>query len=176
MNIIAATRNNEEFERALNSKVNIIFMLTSNIIDIKKQAQSAHKSGKKIFIHLDFAEGIGKDEYGIRFAKEQGVDGIISTRANIIKLAKKENMFALQRFFIVDSQSINTTVETLKSSKANMIEIMPGNNPKAVKMLKDKVDVPIIAGGLIETEEETKEIIKSGAFAVSTGAQELWNI
>ena len=176
MNIIAATRNSEEFKKALNSKVNIIFMLTPNIADIKKQAQSAHELGKKLFIHLDFAEGIGKDEYGIRFAKEQGVDGIISTRANIIKIAKKEGLFALQRFFIVDSQSINTTVETLKSSKANMIEIMPGNNPKAVKRLKEKVDVPIIAGGLIETEEETAEIINSGAFAVSTGAEVLWNL
>lgn len=176
MNIIAATRNNEEFQSALKSKVNTIFMLTPNIADIKYQAETAHKLGKKLFIHLDFSEGIGKDEYGIRFAKEQGVDGIISTRANIIKLAKKEDLFALQRFFIVDSQSINTTVETLKSSKANMIEIMPGNNPKAVRRLLEKVDVPIIAGGLIETKDEAFEIIQSGAFAVSTGAEELWNI
>ena len=176
INIIAATRNSKEFHNALTSKVDIIFMLTPNIADIKKQAESAHEAQKKFFIHLDFAEGIGKDEYGIRFAKEQGVDGIISTRANIIKLAKKEGLFALQRFFIVDSQSINTTIETLKSSKASMIEVMPGNNPKAVKRLREKLDIPIIAGGLIETAEETMEIIKNGASAVSTGAEELWNI
>ena len=151
-------------------------MLTQNIADIKRQAESAHKGGKKLFIHLDFAEGIGKDEYGIRFAREQGIDGIISTRANIIKLAKKEGLFSLQRFFIVDSQSINTTIETLKSSKPTMIEVMPGNNPKVVKRLKAKIDIPIIAGGLIETQEETIEIIKNGAFAVSTGSEELWNI
>ncbi len=174
--IIAAVRTNEDFIKAIKSDVSMIFMLIPNISYIKEQANIAHKAGKKLFIHIDLAEGIGKDEFGIRFAKEQGVDGIISTRANIIKIAKKLDIFALQRFFIVDSQSINTTVETLKSSKADMIEIMPGNNPKAIRRLGEKVDIPIIAGGLIETKEEADEIIKVGAYSVSTGAEELWNL
>jgi glycerol uptake operon antiterminator len=84
MKIIAASRNKDEFLSALNSDVDIIFMLTPNIADINNQAKAAHELGKKLFIHLDLAEGIGKDEYGIRFAKQQGVDGIISTRSNII--------------------------------------------------------------------------------------------
>lgn len=108
--------------------------------------------------------------------KMMGVDGIITTRSNIIKYAREFEVVALQRFFIIDSKSISTTVETLNSSKANMIEIMPGNNPKAVKRLREKINVPIIAGGLIETKEEALEILKSGATAVSTGACELWQI
>ena len=87
--IIAAVRSDEELMDAVNSKVEIIFMLAPNIADIKRQAEEAHSAGKKLFIHLDLAEGIGKDGYGIRFVKKQGVDGIISTRTNIIKLAKK---------------------------------------------------------------------------------------
>jgi glycerol uptake operon antiterminator len=102
------------------------------------------------------------------------VDGIISTRTNIIKMAKEEGVFSIQRFFILDSHSIDTTLESLKSSKADMIEIMPGIIPKIIKRLKESVDIPIIAGGLIETKEEIKEILKSGAFAISTGKEELW--
>ena len=86
--IIAAARNNEELKYAIKSNVEIIFMLSVNINDIKNQADAVHKSGKKFFVHMDLAEGIGKDAYGVRFAKEQGADGIISTRSNIIKIAK----------------------------------------------------------------------------------------
>lgn len=172
--IIAAARSSEELIAALNSKTETIFMLAPNISDIKEQAAAVHRAGKKLFIHLDLAEGIGKDEYGIRFAKEQGVDGIISTRTNIIKLAKREKMFTVQRFFVVDSQSVYTTVESAKSSKADMIEIMPGTVTKVIKKLKKELDVPIVAGGLIESREEIEDAISCGATAISTGKKEFW--
>lgn len=172
--IIASARNEEELKSATASKVDIIFMLAPNIETLKKQADLVHSAGKKIFIHIDLAEGIGKDEYGIRFAKEQGADGIISTRSAMIKIAKKEGLFAVQRFFILDSQSVNTTEETAKSSKADMIEIMPGTIYKVIEKLKKTLNVPIVAGGLIETAEEVKSAISAGAFAISTGKREFW--
>lgn len=173
-NVIAAARSDSELLIASKSKVDIIFMLSPNISDIKKQTELVHSRGKKIFIHLDLAEGIGKDEYGIRFAKEQGVDGIISTRTNIIKMAKKEGLFTVQRFFLVDSQSVSTTIESAKTSKADMIEIMPGTISKIINRLKEELKTPIVAGGLIETKEEINEAISCGATAISTGKQEFW--
>lgn len=174
MKIIAAVRSNDEFLIALDSKVDIIFMLSPNIADINEQANLSHKAGKKMFIHLDLAEGIGKDVHGIRFAKEQGVDGIISTRTNIIKNAKRENMFTIQRFFAVDSQSVYTAIDAAKSSNADMIEIMPGTMTKVIKTLKKELDIPVVAGGLIETKEEIEDAIFCGAIAVSTGKKEFW--
>lgn len=174
MKIIAAARTHEAFLAAVRSGVDIIFMLAPNISDISVQAEAAHAAKKKLFIHLDLAEGIGKDAYGIRFVKSLGVDGIISTRSSIIKLAKKEGMFAIQRFFAVDTQSVFTSVETAKSSKADMIEIMPATVTKVIKTLKKELDVPIIAGGLIETEKEAEAAICAGAVAVSTGKKEFW--
>ena len=172
--IFAAVREKEDIISAINSDVEVIFMLTPNIADIKSQADAVHKAGKKIFIHLDLAEGIGKDEYGILFAKEQGVDGIISTRTNIIKMAKKAGLFTVQRFFIVDSHSVETTVESAKSSKADMIEIMPGIVSKVIKSLKKELSMPIVAGGLIESRDEINEAISCGATAISVGKKEFW--
>lgn len=172
--IIAAVKSDEGLEIAIKSGVEIIFLLSPNIEKIKNQAEMVHNCGKKIFIHLDFAEGIGRDEYGIRFVKSQGVDGIISTRTNIIKLARKLGLFSVQRFFIVDTQSIDTTVESAEASKADMIEIMPGTMSKVIKRLKDRLKMPVVAGGLIETADEIKEAIDCGAAAVSTGKSELW--
>lgn len=172
--IFAAVRSRVELECAIKSKAEVIFMLSPNIADIKGQAEDVHKAGKKIFIHLDLAEGIGKDEHGIIFAKEQGIDGIISTRTNIIKLAKKAGLFTVQRFFLVDSHSVDTTVETVKSSKADMIEIMPGTLSKVIQRLKKELDMPIVAGGLIESWEEIYEAISCGAAAISVGRREFW--
>lgn len=53
-----------------------------------------------------------------------------------------------------------------------MIEIMPGTLDKVIKKLKNEINIPIIAGGLIETQEEIKASLESGASAVSTGKKE----
>lgn len=174
--IIAAVRNTNELKSALNSKVEIVFMLSTNIEDLKGQIELVHDRDKKIFIHIDLVDGIGKDEYGIKYVKSLGVDGIISTRVNMIRFAKKHEIHTVQRFFIVDSHSVKTTVETVKVSRPDMIEIMPGTVSKIIKNLKTELDMPIVAGGLIETKEEIAEAITSGAKAVSTGKKELWEI
>ncbi len=173
--IIAAVRDDAEFDRALLSEAEIIFFLYADILELKYAAQRAHERGKRIFIHIDLTTGIGKDKSGIEFVHLSGVDGIISTKASLIKSAKECGLETVQRFFIVDSRAIDTTVETLKSSKADMIEVMPGVASKIIEKLKARVSVPIIAGGLIETKEEVETAIRSGAAAISTGRLELWD-
>ncbi len=173
--IIAAVRNEQEFKSAVNSKVEIIFHLSPDLHTLEETAKLAHNMNKKLFIHIDLATGIGKDKSGIMFVKNTGVDGIISTRVNIIKAARECGIFTVQRFFIVDSHSIDTTVEAVKSAKPDMIEIMPGIIAKAVKRLRKLVNVPIISGGLIDSKEEMDEIFASGSAAVSTSKEEFWN-
>lgn len=55
-----------------------------------------------------------------------------------------------------------------------MIEIMPGILEKVVKKLKNEINIPIIAGGMIETKAEIKASLDAGASAVSTGKKEFW--
>lgn len=172
--VIAAVRTREELLRAARSDVKIVFDLNPGILTIEESIKTLHDAGKKFFIHIDLADGIGKDRGGIEYVKKLGVDGIISTRTGIIRIARELGVFAVQRFFIVDSHSIDTTVESIKASKAQMIEIMPGSVLKVISRLKDIVEVPIIAGGLIETEKEALDALKSGASAVSTGEKCLW--
>lgn len=174
--IIAAVRTAEEFESAVKSKAGIIFHLSPDIHTIADLANASHNCGKKLFIHLDLATGIGKDKSGILYAKNAGVDGVISTRVSTIKTARECGMFTVQRFFAVDSQSVDTTVEAVKSAKADMIEIMPGVLTKVITRLRQLVNVPIIAGGLIDSAEEIEDIFASGATAVSTSMKELWNL
>lgn len=172
--VIAAVRNEHDFESALKSDVKIIFHLVPNIMTLDYCIKSAHNCRKKLFIHLDLAEGIAKDKYGIKYVKSAGVDGIISTRANVIKFAKEEELFSVQRFFILDTRSVEAIEDSVKASKADMIELMPGVVPKITKKLKEKIQVPIIVGGLVDSKEEVEQAVRSGAYAVSTGNQKLW--
>lgn len=174
MDIFAATRNSEQFKAAVTSEVKTVFHLAPNIKSLKKYTEAAHKFNKKLFIHMDMAEGIGKDKYGVGFAAENGIDGIISTRSNIIKIAKEQGLLTVQRFFAVDSQAVHAAIDTAKNTKPDMIEIMPGIAYNAIKSISQSLDVPIIAGGLVGTADEAQKAIISGAVAVSTGNTVLW--
>ena len=132
--------------------------------------------GKKVFIHMDFTEGIGKDRAGMEFLKMMGADGILTTKTNMIRPAKEAGLITVQRFFIVDSHSLGTSVDSIKISKPDIIEIMPGVVTKKIKEFADKASMPIIAGGLVETVEEVRAALQAGADVVSTGEAELWSM
>lgn len=173
--VCAAVRTKEDFELALNSKVDVIFLLYSSILTIEPYINKAHKAGKKIFIHMDFAEGIGKDRAGLEFLKKMGVNGILTTRTNLIRPAKDMGLITIQRFFIVDSHSVDTAVESIRIAKPDVVEIMPGVVSKKIKEFAQKVSTDILAGGLVEFKEDVDAAIAAGATAVSTADVELWN-
>lgn len=174
--IAAAIRTEKDFSTALRSDVDMIFLLHSNIMTVHQYIKEIHSAGKKAFIHVDFAEGIGKDRYGLEFLAKQGVDGILTTRTNVVKAAKEYGLITVQRFFIVDSHSLGTSVDSIKISKPDIIEIMPGVVTKKIKEFAEKASVPIIAGGLVETVEEVRAALDAGAAVVSTGEAELWSM
>lgn len=174
--IAAAIRTEKDFSTALRSDVDMIFLLHSNIMTVHQYVKEIHSAGKKAFVHVDFAEGIGKDRYGLEFLAKQGVDGILTTRTNVVKAAKEYGLITVQRFFIVDSHSLGTSVDSIKISKPDIIELMPGVVTKKIKEFAEKASMPIIAGGLVETVEEVRAALEAGADVVSTGEAQLWSM
>ncbi len=170
--IIAAVHD-DLFERALHSPASVLFLLGGNLLTVEAQIKAAQQNGKRIFIHIDLADGIGKDRVGIEFLARCGADGIISTRANMIRTAKDLGLMTVQRFFALDSQGVNSITEMLESTRPHLIEIMPGIAGKIIKRFTGG-GIPVIAGGLIETKAEVTEALGNGAEAVSTGKEELW--
>ena len=65
--------------------------------------------------------------------------------------------------------------ELLDHSCPDLMEIMPGVIGKIIKRFANG-KVPLIAGGLVETKEDVTSALKLGAFAVSTGKEDLWYI
>ncbi len=172
--VISAVRE-RYFNKALESPSEVIFLLGGDIATVGDRIKEAHEKGKYIFIHIDLSDGIDKDKSGINFLATLGVDGIISTKSNLIKAAKDLNLVTVQRFFAYDSHGIEGIGEVVGNTCPDFIEIMPGVIGKITEKFS-KWEVPLISGGLIETKTEVTDALKHGAFAVSTGKEELWYI
>ena len=174
--IAAAIRTEKDFSAALRSEVDMILLLHSNIMTLTPSIREIHSAGKKAFVHVDFAEGIGKDRAGLEYLKKQGVDGICTTRTNLVKIAKDLGMITVQRFFMIDSHSVGTSLDSIKISRPDIVEIMPAIVTKKISEFSSLVQVPVIAGGLVETKEEVKAALEAGASVVSTGETGLWTL
>ncbi len=172
--IIAAT-DSAGWQKAVMSDAEVLFHLSANIMTIGNDIKRAKQHHKHIFVHIDLAEGIGKDRTGIKWLSQLGVSGIISTKAQLIRNAKECGLTAIQRFFVLDSKGMGSISEMIDSTRPDLIEIMPGVIPKALSLFSEK-GIPVIAGGLIETKAEITAAISSGAVATSTGKSNLWSI
>ena len=170
--IIPAVRESK-FIKALSSPCEVIFLLGVNILSVADCIRAAHEKGELLFIHIDLSDGIGKDEAGVKYLSSLGCDGIITTRAQIIKYAKREGLYTVQRFFTLDSQGLESISDMLSTTSPDTIEIMPGVITKTVKHFVE-TGIPVIAGGLVETKEEVTNALSAGAVCVSTGKEDLW--
>ena len=172
--VIAAIRKDSDFENAVQSRANLIFMLKADVMTIGKLV--SNKKDKKVFVHIDMAEGVGKDRKGIELLKSMGVDGIITTKNHLVYNAKEQGLYTVQRFFIIDSASVNTALESVNNTKPDFAEVLPASLPKIIKKFTEQTNVPIIAGGLLEEKADIIQALSAGAQAVSTTRKELWDM
>lgn len=173
--VIAAVRSGEELSDALLSPVDAVFLLKSEIGGLKGALTACERAGKQLFVHADMCDGLGKDRAGMAFLASLGAGGIISTRSSIIAAAKAAGLSTVQRFFIIDSVSVHTALESLQASLPDYVELMPGVLPKQIRLFRERAgNRRIIAGGLIGEKEEMLAAISAGADAVSVGKKELW--
>lgn len=172
--VIPAARSDADFAKTLKAPGNLVFHLGANLVTVSDRAQQAHAVGKKIFVHLDMALGLGKDRYALEFLKSCGVDGIITTKNSAVRDANELGLITVQRFFMIDSQSVSSALDNIRTAKPSMVELLPGVLPAIVAKFSREIKQPVIAGGLIRTKEDIMAALSSGATAVSTATEALW--
>lgn len=173
--ILPAIKNMKEFERIIKTDFEYIVILNSHIAQIKNIVDTAHKHKKKILIHIDMIAGLKNDVSGTVFiCQEIKPDGIISTKKQAIITAKKRGLLAVQRLFLIDSTALGNGIDLLETTRPDYIELLPGIVPSMIKEIKEKTNIPIIAGGLIRKQDEIDCAIEAGATSVSTSIRELW--
>lgn len=174
--IIPAIRRMKDFEKALESDYEYIVLLETRLSRLKSLVYYSKRAGKKALIHVDLIQGLKADEYGMEFlVREIEPHGILSTRGNIIKLAKKHKLLAIQRVFLLDSLALEQNIKMVNRFHPDCIEVLPGIIPDVIQELKNQTNKPVIAGGLIRTSDEVENALSRGAVAVTTSNKKLWN-
>ncbi|MBV4412713.1 glycerol-3-phosphate responsive antiterminator [Enterobacteriaceae bacterium YMB-R22] len=175
--VIAAVKDNASLQLAIDSKCLFISVLYGNICTISAIVQKIKKAGKYAFVHVDLLEGTSNKEVVIQFLKlVTQADGIISTKAPMLKAARAEGFFCIHRMFIVDSISFHNIDKQASLSNPDCIEILPGCMPKVLSWVTAKIRQPLIAGGLVCDEEEARNAINAGVTALSTTNTEVWKL
>ncbi|MGN0802415.1 MAG: glycerol-3-phosphate responsive antiterminator [Candidatus Faecivicinus sp.] len=175
--VIPAAHNPEAVRRAADTSAAVIFLLGGSILTLPEMIRIAHDNGKRAFVHIDLAEGLGRDEIAVRWlVEQQHADGVISTRPSLLKAASELGAITIQRLFLMDSTSFEHGKRMLRNTPPDMAEVLPGIAPKAIRQLCEALDKPVIAGGLITEPKEIALALQAGASAVSVGDEKLWNL
>ena len=174
--IVAAIHHEDALEEALDSQVEIVFLLTSNVLTLEATVNRVKAADKLVFVHADLVEGLSKDLMGLKFICENvKPDGIISTKTHLIKACKKMNVLAIQRIFLIDSHNFETGVKSVYDCNPDAVEILPGIMPEITNQFSKLTKKPVITGGLISKKEHIIQSLQAGASGISTSKREIWN-
>lgn len=173
--VIAAVKDETGLKECLYSESQIIFLLFGDICSVGRYVEIAKSAGKMVFVHMDLINGLGNKEVAVDFIREHtGVDGIISTKPQLVKRAKELGLFGILRIFVIDSMAFGNIEKQCASLVPDAVEILPGLMPKIIKKLCSTVNVPIITGGLISDKEDVMNALNAGAVAISVTNQRVW--
>lgn len=173
--VIASARDMDAVKRATMTDVAAIFLLGGSIMTLKDLAKCARDGGKRVFVHLDLLGGLGRDNAAVEWcAQEIAPDGMISTRAPLLRRARELHIITIQRLFLMDSASLQHGINLFKTHAPDMLEVLPGLVPKAIAQLKAEIGKPIIAGGMITQSIDAEQALRAGASGVSTSEESLW--
>jgi len=174
--IITSLMNEEELQPVLDSSSSVVFILKTDIFRIDAIVEGIRDAGKLSFVHFDLVDGIGKDKTGVAYLAEKvGIDGIVTTKNNIIAEAKKLGLLTVQRLFVFDSVSLENGIKMTKASEPDAIEVLPGMVCQRIMgRIRAELDIPIIAGGLMVDMQDYELALKSGVIGISTSSKELW--
>ncbi|WP_028608723.1 glycerol-3-phosphate responsive antiterminator [Paenibacillus harenae] len=160
---------------ALRNQLSGVFLLTGHIGVLKGYVDVFKEHQIPVFLHLEKIGGLNTDIYGLDYlAKVIKPAGIISTKTNVVKTAKKMGLITIQRFFLVDTEGLDNIAKSLCQTEPDIIEVMPARIPEMIGMVKAFTSLPIITGGLLFDESQAQECLRNGAAAISSSKPELW--
>ncbi|WP_211747315.1 glycerol-3-phosphate responsive antiterminator [Paenibacillus sp. Marseille-Q4541] len=172
--LLPAVKSMKQLEFLLSRPVEYIILLDSHVAQIKNIVELARQHGKQVFLHADLIQGLKNDEYAAEFlCQEIRPEGLISTRADVIRVAKQKGLVAIQRIFLLDTIALDKSYALLQKTKPDYIEVLPGIMPRIISEVSEKTGIKLIAGGLIRTVEDVENATNAGAVAVTTSNEEL---
>lgn len=179
--VIAAVKSDAGLQAAVEmEEIQVIFVLYGDVCTIPEILERIKAAGKKAMVHIDLIAGLSAKEISVEFiARQTRADGIITTKPALVRRAKELGIFAVLRFFVIDSLALKN-IENLEmqcgTSRPDFIEGLPGVMPKVLGRIAKVSRIPMIAGGLITEKEDVIAALSVGAIAVSSTNQDVWKL
>ena len=175
--VIAAVRDPKDLETAVRSRAAAVFLLGGSLMTLPGSVERAKASGKYVFVHLDLCDGLGKDAAAVDWiALAVRPDGLIYTRQQLLRRAREHGLMTIQRLFLMDSESLRSGVKLISSAPPDLVEVLPGLVPKAIRALRERLGLPVIAGGMVTERADVEQALAAGAAGVSSSVRELWSM
>lgn len=174
--IIPAVRAPEFIARSTTSPGKIVYFLFGNPEEIGPMADAVVAAGKVPIVNIDLAAGLSRDQAAISYLAHRQVLGIISTHPEPLRAARDFGLFAIKRTFLLDSAALESALRSIDQFEPDALEVLPAMAaPHIVTRLHHTYpDLPVIAGGLINTLRDIEELVQQGVHAVSASDCRLW--
>lgn len=173
--VIASVKDDAGIRSVLHSECKIVFVLYGSVLTISAIVQTLKKHGKIVFVDVDLLDGFASKEIVVTYLKlHTATDGVLSSKAFMVKAAREQGLFAVHRFFLIDSMSYQNVTKQIKISKADCIEILPGCMPRVITWLLADLTIPLIAGGLVCDKDDVVAALKAGATAIASSNEGVW--
>ena len=123
--------------------------------------------------------GFKPDQAGIGLLKNYyKVDGVISSNLSALRYAKKEGLLTIFRVLLIDSRSLDHSIDIVKHNPPDAIEILPAEYAcQCLELISRNLkgfDVIFIAGGFVKRKYLVDKIFHAGFKGITTSEPGLW--
>jgi len=175
--VIAAVTQLESLDKAIDSPCKNVFLLTGNIFNLKEIAHRVQSKYKGIYICVDLIDRFSKDTWGLEYIVTKiKPDGIITSKTNLVKLAKDLGAFTIYRQQVFDSTSLYESIKNIKSSRPHVVEILPGIIPRVIQQVYKNTKIPVVASGLIMDKNDVWTSLNAGAVGIVSSKEHIWHM
>jgi glycerol uptake operon antiterminator len=174
--VIPALRSLTDMPAALAAPSRVVYLLAAGLSTIDEYLQALRVKDKEVVVNLDLFAGLSRNAEAVEYLAASGCAGIISTHTDVLGVTRSLGLYAVQRTFVIDSESVTSTMRSLRNFVPDALELLPAPvAPRMLPRLRERYDtVAAVGGGLIADLQEADSLIRQGLDAVSTGNPELW--
>lgn len=176
--VIPAVRSASDLALAVPSPSRVIYLLAASLSTLDEFLLVLRAADKEVVVNLDLFAGLSRDSQAVGYLASSGCAGIISTHTDVLGAAQSQSLYAVQRTFMIDSESVSSCMRSLRHFVPDALELLPAPvAPRILPSLREKYSsVATVGGGLIADLQEADHLIRQGLDAVSTGNPDLWSI
>ncbi|MFK0294383.1 glycerol-3-phosphate responsive antiterminator [Streptomyces sp. NPDC090442] len=173
--VVASVVDEAGLRAVLRSDCRIVFLLYGSVLDLPDIVQRLKDDGRVVLVNVDLLDGFAGKEVVVRYVKERtAADGILSSKAFMVRAARELGLFAVHRFFLIDSLSYHNLAPQVRRSQRDCVEILPGCMPRVISWVVADIGVPLIAGGLVCDRDDVFAALKAGACAIASSNRDVW--